>query len=68
MLDKFWVEEGKAGELILVWVHHEQLVSGRQVHALAGELAVKIRHVFAVSLQKIKTFSVLLFNFADLQS
>ena len=69
MLDKFWVKEREAGELVLVEVHHEQLVSGREVHSLAGELAVKVGHVFAMSLQQIKRFrDLLLFSFADLQS
>ena len=50
MLDKLGVEEGEAGELVLVEVHHEQLVGGRKVHPLAGELPVKVGHVFAMSL------------------
>ena len=54
MLYKLRIEEGEAGELVLVEVHHEQLVSGREVHSLAGELAVKVGHVFAMSLQQIK--------------
>ena len=56
MLDKLGVKEGETGELVLVEVHHEQLVSGRQVHPLAGELPVKVGHVFAMSLQKKRTF------------
>jgi hypothetical protein len=42
MLNKLRVEEGEASELILVEVHHEQLVGGGEVCALAGELPVKV--------------------------
>ena len=52
VLDKLGVKEGEASELVLVEVHHEQLVSGRQVHTLTCELPVKVGHVFAMSLQK----------------
>ena len=52
MLDKLGVEEREAGELVLVEVHHEQLVGGGEVHSLAGELTVKVGHVLAMSLQQ----------------
>ena len=42
MLDELWVEEGEACELVLVEVHHEQLVGGCELCALTGELAVKV--------------------------
>ena len=51
MLNKLRVEEGKASELILIKIHHEQLVSGGEVCALAGELPVKVRHVLPVFLE-----------------
>jgi hypothetical protein len=51
MLNKLRVEEGKASELILIEVHHEQLVSWGEVCALAGELPVKVGHVLPVFLE-----------------
>ena len=51
MLNKFRVEEGKASELILIQVHHEQLVSGGEVCALTSELPVKVRHILPVFLE-----------------
>lgn len=52
MLHKLRVEEGEAHELGLVQVHHEQLVGGRQLDLLAGELLVKVAHVLAVFLRR----------------
>jgi hypothetical protein len=51
MLNKLRVKEGKASKLILVEVHHEQLVSGGEVCALAGELPVKVGHILPVFLK-----------------
>ena len=42
MLNELGVEEGEARELVLVEVHHEQLVGGCELCALTGELAVKV--------------------------
>ena len=42
MLNELGVEEGEARELVLVEVHHEQLVGGCEFCALTGELAVKV--------------------------
>ena len=42
MLDKLRVEEGEARELVLVEVHHEQLVRGRQGGGLLREAWVKV--------------------------
>ena len=42
MLYKLWVEVGEPSKLILVEVHHEQLVSGGQNRPLACELPVKV--------------------------
>ena len=53
MLDELGVEEGEAGELILVEVHHEQLVGGGEVCTLASELPVKVGHILPVSLKNI---------------
>jgi len=50
MLDELWVEEGEPGKLILVKVHHEELVRGCQLRALTCELSVKIGHIFPVTL------------------
>ena len=51
MLNKLGVEEGEASKLVLVEVHHEQLVSGCEVCALTSELPVKVGHVLAVTLK-----------------
>ena len=51
MLYEFWVEKGEACELILVQIHHEQLVRGGQLRALTRELAVKVGNIFPVALQ-----------------
>ena len=53
MLYELRVEEGEAGELVLVEVHHEELVRGRELHPLARELPVKVGHVLAVTLRAI---------------
>ena len=52
VLDKLGVKEGEAGELVLVEVHHEQLVGGGEVCTLTGELSVKIGHVLPVFLKE----------------
>ena len=51
MLNELGVEEGESSELILVEVHHEQLVGGSEFCTLAGELSVKIRHILSVFLK-----------------
>ena len=51
MLHKLRVEEGEPGKLVLVEVHHEELVRGREVRLLGGELAVKVGDVLAVALK-----------------
>ena len=51
MLDKLRVQEGEASKLILVEIHHEQLVGGCQVHALAGELPVEVGNILSVALE-----------------
>ena len=50
VLDKLRVEEGEAGELLLVQVHHEELVGGGQLGRLVCELAVEVGHVSAAPL------------------
>ena len=50
MLDELRVKEGKSSKLILVKVHHEQLVSGGELRALAGELSVKVGNILPVFL------------------
>ena len=52
MLDELGVEKGEASELVLVEVHHEQLVGGGEVCALTGELPVKIGNILPVLLKK----------------
>jgi len=59
MLDELWVEEGEPGKLILVKVHHEELVRGCQLRALAGKLSVKVRDVFSMPLRLAKTTTAL---------
>ena len=51
MLYKLRVKEGEAGELVLVEVHHEQLVWGRQDGVLLREARVKVGHVLVVPLE-----------------
>jgi len=50
MLNELWVEEGESGELVLVEVHHEELVGGGELGALAGELPVEVGDILAVAL------------------
>lgn len=50
MLDEFRIEEGESEKLVLIQVHHEELVGGRQVQLLGRELLVKVADVFAVFL------------------
>ena len=52
MLHKFGIEEGEAREFVLIEVHHEKFVRGREVDLLGGELTVKVGDVFAVPLQR----------------
>ena len=51
MLDKLRVEERESGKLVLVEVHHEELVRRGEVGALGGELLVEVAHVLAVALE-----------------
>jgi len=54
VLYKLRVKEGKTSKLILVKVHHEQLIGGGELCALACELPVKVGHILPVLLQKQK--------------
>jgi len=38
MLNEFGVEVAEPGELVLIQVHHEELVRGREIRGLGGEL------------------------------
>jgi len=58
MLNELWVEEGESGELVLVEVHHEELVGGGELGALAGELPVEVGDVLAVALPPEPTAAV----------
>ena len=51
VLNELRVEEAEAGKVVLVEVHHEQLVCGRQVHRLRRELTIKVRHVLPMTLK-----------------
>ena len=51
MLNELRVEVGEAGELVLIQIHHEELVRGRQVDRLPRELTVKVGDVLAVALK-----------------
>ena len=55
VLHKLRVEEGESCELVLVQVHHEELVRRGQLSLLGGELAVEVAHVLAVPLKKAVT-------------
>lgn len=48
--DKLWVSIGEASKLILVQVHDEEFVRGRELHRLPGELFVEVGGVSLVSL------------------
>lgn len=50
MLDEFGIEEGESEKLVLIQVHHEELVGGRQVEFLGRELLVEVADVFAMFL------------------
>lgn len=50
MLDVLRVQEGEPGELVLVEVHHKELVGGGEVRLLGGELLVEVADVLAVAL------------------
>ena len=51
VLDELGIEEGESEKLVLIQVHHEQLIGWRQVQLLVRELLVEIADVFAVLLQ-----------------
>jgi hypothetical protein len=60
MLDELRIEKGKSGELVLVKVHHEQLVGGCELGALAGKLTVKVGDILAMALgRRIVNFTVM---------
>lgn len=48
--DKFGVSIGEAREFILIQVHDEEFVSGRELHRLSGELFVEVGGISLVSL------------------
>ena len=50
VLDVLGVEIGEPGELGLIEVHHEQLVRGREVGLLRGELFVEVVDILAMLL------------------
>lgn len=52
--DKLWVSVREALELVLVQVHDEEFVRGRQVHRHLRELLVKVPDVSASFLQQRK--------------
>jgi hypothetical protein len=38
MLNEFRIEVAEPGELVLIQVHHEELVRGREIRGLGGKL------------------------------
>lgn len=50
VLDELGIEEREAEKLVLIQVHHEELVGRRQVQFLGRELLVKVADVFAMFL------------------
>lgn len=48
--DKFGVSIGEARKFILIQVHDEEFVSGRELHRLPGELFVEVGGISLVSL------------------
>lgn len=55
--DKLWVSIGEASKLILVQVHDEEFVRGREFHRLSGELFIEVGGVSLVSLPNGKQTS-----------
>lgn len=47
MYDEFGVGVGEALKLVLVQIHNEELVCGRQLHNHLGELLVEVANVTA---------------------
>lgn len=47
LYDKFWVGVGEALKLVLVQVHDEELVRGRQLHRHLRELLVEVADIGA---------------------
>lgn len=45
LYDEFWVGVGESLKLVLVQVHNEELVCGRQLHRHLGELLVEVADV-----------------------
>ncbi len=41
MLNEFRIEVAEPGELVLIQVHHEELVRGREIRGLGGKLEKK---------------------------
>jgi hypothetical protein len=41
MLNEFRIEIAEPGELVLIQVHHEELVRGREIRGLRGKLERK---------------------------
>jgi hypothetical protein len=41
MLNEFRIEVAEPGELILIQIHHEELVRGREIRGLGGKLEEK---------------------------
>jgi hypothetical protein len=41
MLNEFRIEVAEPGELVLIQIHHEELVRGREIRGLGGKLERK---------------------------
>ena len=59
VLNKFRIEERESSELILVQVHHEQLVRGSDAGVLLREALVEVGHVSGVFLKHVCVYSVI---------
>ena len=55
MLHKFRIKERESEEIVLIQIHHEQLVSRRQIQLVARELLVEVADIFTMFLYARKS-------------
>ena len=55
MLHKFRIKERKSEKLVLIQIHHEQLVSRRQIQLVGRELLVEVADIFTMFLYAPKS-------------
>ena len=55
MLHEFRIEERESHKLVLIQIHHEQLVSRRQIQLVGRELLVEVADIFTMFLYSRKS-------------